>query len=90
VLAGAVAFGLAFGILDNATVTRMYSRVSPSRYGTVSALWNASYDGGMAIGAAAVGTLVTGIGISGGFLLVAVAMLPTILIVIRDRHPRSS
>ena len=89
VLVGAVAFGLAFGILDNATITRMYSRVTPTSYGTVSALWNASYDGGMAIGAAAVGMFVTGIGISGAFVLVAATMLPTILLVIRDGRATS-
>ncbi|MCK2215635.1 MFS transporter [Actinomadura sp. ATCC 31491] len=57
VLAGAAVFGAGFGILQNATLTLMYDRARPEMFSTVSALWNAAYDGGMAAGAFAVGLL---------------------------------
>jgi hypothetical protein len=48
-------FGAGFGVAQNATLTLMYARVPESGYGTVSALWNVAYDGGMGLGAVGFG-----------------------------------
>jgi MFS family permease len=79
VVAGAATFGAGFGILQNATLSLMYARVSRARYGTVSAVWNASYDVGMASGAIGVGLLVAVAGFSPAFLIAVAVMLPALL-----------
>jgi predicted MFS family arabinose efflux permease len=84
VVAGAAIFGAGFGILQNATLTLMYTRVPPAGYSTVSAIWNAAYDFGMAIGAVGVGLVVSTIGFSAAFLLTAAAMLPALLMARRE------
>ncbi|GAA2367548.1 MFS transporter [Nonomuraea africana] len=85
VLVGATTFGLGFGLLQNATLTLMYSRVTTAGYGPVSAIWNAAYDVGMAVGALGVGFVVGLIGYPTAFLLVAVSMLPALLLIRRER-----
>ncbi|GAB3406671.1 MFS transporter [Flindersiella endophytica] len=84
VLVGATTFGLGFGLLQNATLTLMYSRVTIAGYGPVSAIWNAAYDVGMAVGALGVGLLVGRIGYPVAFLLVAGLMLPALLLIRRE------
>lgn len=90
VLAGAVLFGAGFGILQNATLTLMYTRVTVGGYGTVSAIWNAAYDVGMAVGAIGVGLIVTVTGYPLAFVLVAAAMVPGLAVARRDREGRPS
>jgi predicted MFS family arabinose efflux permease len=84
VLAGAAIFGSGFGLLQNATLALMYSRVHEARYSTVSAIWNAAYDLSMAVGALGVGLLVSGVGFTAAFLLTAVAMLPALAVAHRE------
>jgi predicted MFS family arabinose efflux permease len=84
VIAGAATFGAGFGILQNATLSLMYSRVPAAGYSTVSAIWNAAYDVGMAIGAIGVGLLITTTGFSPAFLVTAAAMLPALLMARRE------
>jgi predicted MFS family arabinose efflux permease len=85
VLAGATAFGVGLGILQNATITLMYARVPKTEYSTVSAIWNAAYDLGMAIGAMGVGLVISLVGYSPAFLATAAVMLPALLLVRRER-----
>lgn len=82
VLIGAATFGLGFGALQNSTITAMYAGAAEADYGTVSALWNAGYDGGMAVGALAVGALAALVGAGPAFLALAIA-LPLVLLVVR-------
>jgi MFS family permease len=90
VLLGAVAFGTGFGVLQNATLSLMYARVPAAAYATVSAVWNAAYDLGMAVGAIVVGALigVTGFGLA--FLVIAVAMVPALVLAQRESHGRTA
>jgi predicted MFS family arabinose efflux permease len=74
VLVGAALFGTGFGILQNATLTLMYARSTTGDYGVVSAIWNAAYDGGMAVGALAVGFAGTLTGLGPAFLILAVVV----------------
>jgi len=87
VLAGATAFGVGFGVLQNATLSLMYARVTSAGFGTVSALWNAAYDVGMGAGAIAVGFLVAGVGFGPAFLLTAASMLPALVLARRESEP---
>ncbi|MFC8514889.1 MFS transporter [Streptomyces sp. NPDC057257] len=89
VLAGTALFGTGFGITQNATLTLMYARVSASSYGTVSALWNLAYDGGMGVGAAGFGVLAALTGYPWAFAVTALLMLGALAPVLRDRHPIS-
>jgi hypothetical protein len=82
IVVGAALFGIGFGASQNLTLTLMYNRVSSSRYGQVSALWNLAYDGGWGIGAIAFGAIVAGTGYPLAFgltaLVVAVAVVPAV------------
>ena len=82
VLAGGVVFGLGFGALQNSTISAMYERADERQYGTVSALWNAGYDGGMAAGAFVVSALAALVGPATAFLALALA-LPLVLTLVR-------
>jgi MFS family permease len=75
VIVGAAVFGAGFGVTQSATLTLMYSRVPPSGYGTVSALWNVAYDAGMGIGAVSFGALAGITGYPWAFALTALMML---------------
>jgi MFS family permease len=79
VIAGAAVFGLGFGITQNASQTVMFDRVPESGYSAVSAVWNLAYDGGMGLGAAGFGLLVTGTGYPAAFALTA-GVLPVVLV----------
>jgi predicted MFS family arabinose efflux permease len=87
VVAGATTFGVGFGVLQNATLSLMYSRVPAAGFGAVSALWNAAYDLGMGAGAIGVGVLVAGVGFGPAFLLTAASMLPALTLARRESHP---
>jgi predicted MFS family arabinose efflux permease len=63
----------------------MYARVATSDYSTVSAIWNAAYDLGMAVGAMGVGLVVAAVGYSPAFLATAAIMLPALLLIRRER-----
>jgi MFS family permease len=78
VIGGAVVFGAGFGVLQNATLALMYSRVPEGRESSVSAIWNTAYDLGMAGGALVAGLVVTSIGYPMTFVLAAAAMLPAL------------
>lgn len=86
VLTGVAVFGIGFGIAQNATLTLMYARVPAAGYGTVTALWNLAYDGGMGVGAVGFGTLAGATGYPGAFALTAVLMLVALVPAIRDRR----
>ncbi|GAA3170778.1 hypothetical protein GCM10020001_116570 [Nonomuraea salmonea] len=86
VLAGAAVFGTGFGVLQNATMTVMYARVRPEQFSTVSALWNAAYDSGMAAGAFAVGLLAPLTGYPPALLITAVLMAATLPLIPRARR----
>lgn len=87
VIAGAVLFGLGFGMAQNVTLTLMYDLVTESGYSMISAVWNLAYDVGMGIGAAGFGVLAVHAGYPGGFLITAVLLpVPLLLVVRRARR----
>lgn len=88
VIAGAFVFGTGFGVLQNATLTLMYTRASAGEEGAVSAIWNTAYDLGMAAGAFGAGLTVTTLGYPTTFVLTAAALLPALALVRRDHTSR--
>jgi predicted MFS family arabinose efflux permease len=89
VIGGALVFGAGFGVLQNATLALMYARVPDGGESTVSAIWNAAYDLGMAAGALGAGLVVASIGYSATFALSAAVMLPALIVVGCDQAPRA-
>jgi predicted MFS family arabinose efflux permease len=85
VAAGAVLLGLGFGAAQNASLSLMFERVSPSGYDMVSAVWNLAYDAGMGLGAAGFGVLAARAGYGGAFGIMAAFMLAALAPVWRDR-----
>ncbi|NDU74307.1 MFS transporter, partial [Actinomadura sp. DSM 109109] len=75
VLAAMVVFGAGFGVAQNASMAVMFERAPASGYGTVSALWNIGYDGGMGVGGAAFGLVAAATGYPAAFALTAGVML---------------
>lgn len=75
VIAGALLFGVGFGVAQNTSLAVMYARVPASGYAAVSAIWNAAYDAGMGVGAAGFGGLAAATGYSIAFGLTAAVML---------------
>lgn len=67
-ITGAAVLGVGFGAVQNLTLVASFNRVGPSHTTTASAIWNAGFDGGTAIGAAAVGLAATLFSTSGAFL----------------------
>lgn len=75
IIAGMAVFGAGFGVAQNASMTLMLGRVSPSSFGSVSAVWNIAYDAGWGIGAAGFGLVAVQIGYSPAFAATAAVML---------------
>jgi predicted MFS family arabinose efflux permease len=86
VIGGAVLFGVGFGVLQNATLCLMFARAPEGSEGAVSAIWNAAYDLGMAVGALGAGLVVARLGYAATFVLAAGVMLPGIAVARRDRR----
>lgn len=84
VLVAMLLFGAGFGIAQNATVALMFERVSRSAYGTVGALWNLAYDGGMGLGAAGFGLVTVHTGYPLAFAVTAGVMLAAVPVIWRD------
>ena len=74
VLAGSAALGAAYGAVQNLTLVLALARAGESRTATVSAVWNACFDTGTAIGALAVGAVAAQLGLPVTYVLVAVLL----------------
>ena len=74
VLAGAAGLGIAYGAVQNLTLVIALARAADDQTTTVSAVWNASYDSGTAIGAFLVGAVAAEVGLPLSYVFVAVAL----------------
>ena len=78
-LAGAAVFGAGFGAAQNLTLLAAFGRVGDAGTTTASALWNASFDAGTAVGALVPGFVAAAVGLPWTYAIVAavlVAALP--------------
>lgn len=91
-LAGAGLFGLSYGAVQNLTLLIGFAVAGPDRQEGASAIWNAGFDTGTAIGALVVGALAAFADLGVGLLvcagLVALALVPGIRAVRVDRRGR--
>ncbi|WP_242905593.1 MFS transporter [Actinomadura terrae] len=76
-------FGVGFGVMQNASLAVMFEHVPVSGYGTVSAVWNLAYDGGMGVGGTGFGLVAAQTGYPSAFLLTGVAMVVTLPLILR-------
>ena len=82
VLAGAAVFGAGYGAVQNLTLVTAFARAGQSGSTAASAMWNASFDTGTAVGALVLGLVAAGVGLPWTYVLVAgvlLAGLPTAL-----------
>jgi predicted MFS family arabinose efflux permease len=86
VVGGMILFGAGFGVMQNASLSLMFERVSRSSYSAVSAIWNLAYDAGMGLGAATFGLIVAQIGYPIAFALTSAVMLLALAPAWRDAH----
>lgn len=85
-VAGASAFGIGYGVMQNATLILMLGRVERSEYGLASALWNIAFDAGTGAGAFALGFVVQTAGFGPALGVGAALISMTLLVVYRDRR----
>ena len=86
VLAGMAVFGCGFGVTQIATMTVMLSRVTPSGFGTVSAIWNLAYDLGIGAGALGFGVVAAQTGYPAAFAVTAALVLAGLVPLWLDRR----
>ncbi|HET8787355.1 MAG TPA: MFS transporter [Actinomycetes bacterium] len=86
VLAGMAVFGCGFGVTQIATMTVMLSRVTPSGFGTVSAIWNLAYDLGIGAGAFGFGVVAAQTGYPAAFAVTAALVLAGLVPLWLDRR----
>jgi predicted MFS family arabinose efflux permease len=71
VVVGAGLFGAGYGAVQNLTLVAAFARAGEGGTTTASAMWNASFDAGTAVGALALGFLAAGIGLDWTYVVVA-------------------
>ena len=82
-------FGLGYGAVQNLTLVVAFARAGAGGEPTASALWNAAFDFGTAVGAFGVGAIAaTGLGLPWSFALSAAAMLAVLPVALRLRMPQ--
>ncbi|MDQ2848233.1 MAG: MFS transporter [Actinomycetota bacterium] len=86
IVIGSALLGVGFGAVQNLTLVAAFARAGQSQATTASAVWNAGFDGGTAIGAAVVGIAAAQLGTPATFLGAAVlvaASAPLVIFSIR-------
>jgi MFS family permease len=78
VLAGAAVFGAGYGAVQNLTLVTAFARAGEGGATAASAMWNASFDAGTAVGALVLGLVAAGVGLPWTYVLVAAALLLTL------------
>ncbi len=87
VLVGALLFGAGYGSVQNLTLLDALARAGASRTATASAAWNAAFDAGTALGAAAVGIIAeAGAGLPAALALTALGMTLALPLAARSRR----
>ena len=77
--------GVGYGGLQNLTMLRAFEAAGPGSVGAASAVWNAGYDTGTAIGSAAVGAMAVASGFGVGMALTAALCLLTLPLALAAR-----
>lgn len=83
VLAGMALSGVAFGVLQSASLAQLLSRAAPNQIDGASALWNAAYDAGLGLGGLAFGVLAATTGYAAAFVAAGAGLAALALLVFR-------
>ena len=78
--------GAAYGALQSLTMIRAFEAAGPRRVGAASAVWNAGFDAGTAVGSVLVGALAVGRGFGLGMAVTAGLVLLTLPLALRARR----
>jgi predicted MFS family arabinose efflux permease len=78
VLLGAAVFGAGYGAVQNLTLVTAFARAGEGGTTTASAMWNASFDAGTALGALTLGFLAAGIGLDWTYVVVAAVLVAAV------------
>jgi predicted MFS family arabinose efflux permease len=71
VLAGAFLFGGGYGAIQNLSLVLAFARAGTKGMTTASAVWNALFDAGTAVGAVAVGAVAAQLGLPWSYVILA-------------------
>ena len=74
VLAGMTISGVAFGLAQSASLSRLLADASPAQADTVGALWNGTYDAGLGLGGVALGGLAALLGYPASFVVASLSL----------------
>ncbi|WP_308282754.1 MFS transporter [Pseudonocardia nigra] len=64
---GAGVVGVGFGVVQNASLTALFTAFGSARYGAASAAWNIAYDAGTGVGAVGLGAVAEPFGFAAAF-----------------------
>jgi predicted MFS family arabinose efflux permease len=85
-LVAVLAFGLGYGAVQNVTLVIAFARAGAAGAPTASAVWNAAFDAGTALGAFGVGALAdTGLGLPWSFAVTAALVVLVLPVALRLR-----
>lgn len=91
VIVGMALSGIAFGVLQSASLAQLLQRAPAEQADGASALWNAAYDAGLGAGGLALGMLAATTGYAAAFVIAAAGLAAAaILIFRRCEAPRPS
>lgn len=82
-LLGAALLGAGFGAAQNDSFVLTVQRLGEGRTGTASTIWNVAYDGGLGLGAIALGWVAGVTGYAGAFLAMAAVVAAAVLALAR-------
>lgn len=88
IVLGAAVLGVGFGAVQNLTLVSAFARAGQSQASTASAVWNAGFDSGTAIGAAVVGIAAAQLGTPATFLAGAVLVLASAPLVLASSRAK--
>ena len=87
VLIGAAVFGAGYGAVQNLTLLTAFARAGEGGTTAASAMWNASFDVGTAVGALALGIVAGGIGLDWTYMLVAALLVAGLPVAVAATRP---
>ncbi|GAB3712381.1 MFS transporter [Nocardiopsis oceani] len=87
-LLGAALLGAGFGACQNDSFVVTVQRLGVGRGGTASTVWNIAYDGGLGLGAVALGWVIGGLGYAGAFVAMAAVAAAVTTLCWMPRLPR--
>jgi predicted MFS family arabinose efflux permease len=87
VLIGAAVLGIGYGSTQNLTLLAAFGRAGAGGATAASAIWNAAFDAGTAIGAMALGGVSAGIGLPWTFTIVAGVLVAAVPLAVAATRP---